>query len=97
MKPSQNSSICSEHFKETCYQVRPEKMGCRLKPDVVPSIFPQFLKHLQTVPPQENLQKREKLLSPLYILSLCLPSWLKQIILFLKMEQDTKKVISSKK
>ncbi|XP_025414926.1 THAP domain-containing protein 1-like [Sipha flava] len=46
-KLSQWSRICSIHFTEQDFQVRPEAHRLLLKDDAVPSIFPSFPSYLQ--------------------------------------------------
>ena len=55
--PSQTSCLCSEHFAESCFIQG--KTSCRLHKDVVPSVFPQFPKHLQKLNLKESQQKTE--------------------------------------
>ena len=44
--PKRHSLICSEHFEQSCFVVRPGKKGRCLNPNAVPTIF-QFPEHLQ--------------------------------------------------
>ena len=48
-KPTSNSYLCSDHFEENCFVVRPNKIGRRLNDSAVPSIF-NFPPHLQPKP-----------------------------------------------
>ena len=41
-KPSAHSCICSDHFEEKCFVVRPVCEGRKLAQNAVPSIFPMF-------------------------------------------------------
>ena len=41
-KPTKHSFICSDHFHESCFVIRPGAEGRRLKDDAVPSIFQTF-------------------------------------------------------
>ena len=43
----QNSFICSDHFHESCFVIRPGAEGRRLKDDAVPSIFQTFPSYYQ--------------------------------------------------
>jgi len=45
---SQWSRICSVHFTEQDYQVRPGAHRLLLKENAVPSVFPSFPSYLQT-------------------------------------------------
>jgi len=47
-KASQWSRICSVHFTEHDYQVRPDAHRLLLKDNAVPSVFPSFPSYLQT-------------------------------------------------
>ncbi|CAH1378702.1 hypothetical protein MTP99_002515 [Tenebrio molitor] len=40
--PTKASKVCSDHFQESDYLVRPGTYVRRLKPDAVPSLFPGF-------------------------------------------------------
>lgn len=53
--PSQASRLCSAHFKDSDYLVRPGALIRRLKPEAVPSIF-NFPKHLM-----KNINERRVL------------------------------------
>ncbi|XP_025203306.1 THAP domain-containing protein 1-like [Melanaphis sacchari] len=46
-KPTKYSYLCSEHFTNDDYQIRPGSNVRWLKDDAVPSIFKEFPKHLQ--------------------------------------------------
>lgn len=46
-KPSQSSRICSVHFTEQDYQLRPDAHRPLLKENAVPSIFPSFPSYYQ--------------------------------------------------
>ena len=41
-KPSKHSLLCSTHFKESCFVVRPGKRGRLLKEDAAPTEFPEI-------------------------------------------------------
>ena len=45
--PTKHSYICSKHFTESSFVVRPGKDGCRLYEHAIPSLFLSFPKHLQ--------------------------------------------------
>ena len=46
-KPTKHSFICSDHFHESCFVIRPGAEGQRLKDDAVPSIFQTFPSYYQ--------------------------------------------------
>ena len=46
-KPTKHSFICSDHFHESCFVIRPGAEGRRLKDDAVPSIFQTFPSYYQ--------------------------------------------------
>ncbi|XP_063770430.1 THAP domain-containing protein 5-like [Pseudophryne corroboree] len=54
-KPSASSRICSDHFTDNDYMLRPGAMVPRLRLDAVPSIFDGFPKHLK-----ERLEEKRK-------------------------------------
>ncbi|XP_072260904.1 uncharacterized protein [Pyxicephalus adspersus] len=54
-KPSASSRICSEHFTDKDYMLRPGAMVPRLRLDAVPTIFNGFPKHLK-----ERLERKKK-------------------------------------
>ncbi|XP_073453293.1 uncharacterized protein [Aquarana catesbeiana] len=54
-KPSASSRICSDHFTDRDYMLRPGAMVPRLRLDAVPSIFNGFPKHLK-----ERLERKKK-------------------------------------
>ncbi|CAI9554598.1 unnamed protein product [Staurois parvus] len=54
-KPSASSRICSDHFTDKDYMLRPGAMVPRLRLDAVPSIFNGFPKHLK-----ERLERKKK-------------------------------------
>ena len=45
--PNKNSLICSVHFTESCFTVTPGNQCRQLHKNAIPSVFPQFPKHLQ--------------------------------------------------
>ena len=45
--PNKNSLICSVHFTESCFTVTPGNQCHWLQKNAIPSVFPQFPKHLQ--------------------------------------------------
>ncbi|KAM3936790.1 uncharacterized protein RB166_000772 [Leptodactylus fuscus] len=53
-KPSASSRICSDHFTENDYMLRPGAMVPRLRLDAVPSIFDGFPNHLK-----ERLERKK--------------------------------------
>ncbi|XP_066460849.1 uncharacterized protein [Eleutherodactylus coqui] len=53
-KPSASSRICSDHFTEKDYMLRPGAMVPRLRLDAVPSVFDGFPNHLK-----ERLEKKK--------------------------------------
>ncbi|XP_056373552.1 THAP domain-containing protein 5-like isoform X2 [Hyla sarda] len=55
-KPSASSRICSDHFTEIDYMLRPGAMVPRLRLDAVPSVFDGFPNHLK-----ERLEKKKTL------------------------------------
>ncbi|KAI0220158.1 hypothetical protein LSAT2_028319 [Lamellibrachia satsuma] len=55
--PTSNSFLCSEHFEENCFVVRPNKIGRRLNDWAVPSIF-NFPSHRQSK--QQKFRKSKK-------------------------------------
>ena len=59
--PTQHSWICSQHFKETCFVVRPGKKGRRLYDHAIPTEFPAFPKHLQKQYTKRKSPKKRKL------------------------------------
>ncbi|CAH2292989.1 THAP domain-containing 1-like [Pelobates cultripes] len=46
-KPSDSSRICSDHFTDKDYMLRPGAMIPRLRLDAVPSVFEKPTKHLK--------------------------------------------------
>ena len=61
--PNRHSYICSLHFEDSCFVVRPGKIGHRLYEHAVPSIF-NFPEHLQkktTKPSRKSPMKRKQL------------------------------------
>ncbi|KAM5192743.1 uncharacterized protein ACMZJ9_010754 [Mantella aurantiaca] len=54
-KPSASSRICSDHFTDNDYMLRPGAMVPRLRLDAVPTIFNGFPKHLK-----DRLEKKKK-------------------------------------
>ena len=64
--PKYHSLICSVHFKETCFVVRPGKRGRLLKPDAVPTEFPSHPNHLQIQEkPKRKSPKKRRIEAPL--------------------------------
>ncbi|XP_069820570.1 uncharacterized protein [Dendropsophus ebraccatus] len=55
-KPSASSRICSDHFTEDDYMLRPGAMVPRLRLDAVPSVFDGFPSHLK-----ERLERKKNL------------------------------------
>ena len=58
-KPSKASKICSEHFTENDYLIRPGTYVRRLKPDAVPSVFPAFPSYLKEKQTSRRILKRK--------------------------------------
>ena len=56
----QNSFICSDHFHESCFVIRPGAEGRRLKDDAVPSIFHPIIR--KTSSSKDLLEKGSMLL-----------------------------------
>lgn len=56
--PSSFSYICSKHFVESDYQIRPGADRKLLKHDAVPSVFPAFPKYLQESKRTRRILKR---------------------------------------
>ena len=54
------SRICSKHFTESCFVVRPGKHGQRLYEHAVPSIFPNFPDYLQKSSVKQKSPKKRK-------------------------------------
>ncbi|KAE9537604.1 hypothetical protein AGLY_006627 [Aphis glycines] len=48
-KPSQHSRICSDHFTNDDYQIRPDASRPFLRLDATPSVFPSFPPYYQKV------------------------------------------------
>jgi len=48
-KPSQYSRICSTHFTNDDYQIRPDANRPLLRSNAIPSVFPSFPAYYQTV------------------------------------------------
>ena len=44
---NKNSLICSVHFTESCFTITPGNQCRQLHRNAIPSVFPQFQKHLQ--------------------------------------------------
>ena len=44
---TKNSFLCSEHFEPSWFVIWPGKIGRRLTPGAIPSIFPAFPEYLQ--------------------------------------------------
>ena len=45
--PGSGSTVCSDHFKDSDYQVRPGADRKLLKCDAIPTVFPSYPLHLQ--------------------------------------------------
>ena len=45
-QPTNNIFLYSEHFEPSCFFIWPGKIGSRLSPGAIPSIFPAFPEHL---------------------------------------------------
>ena len=54
--PSKHSLLCSTHFKESCFVVRPGKRGRLLKEDAAPTEFPEI--NCVSKPEQKSPKKR---------------------------------------
>ena len=62
-QPTQYSYICSKHFDDSCFVVRPEKSGHRLHEHAVPSIF-NFPEHLQKKDTKRKPPAKRKMPEP---------------------------------
>ena len=60
--PTKNSYICSKHFTESSFVVRPGKQGRRLYEHAIPSVFPSFPEHLQKMHVRRKSPTKRKLL-----------------------------------
>ena len=59
-KPTKHSFICSDHFHESCFVIRPGAEGRRLKDDAVPWIFQTFPSYYQKdIKLQRSPRKRQ--------------------------------------
>ena len=57
--PTSNSYLCSDHFEEKCFLVRPNEIRRRLNDSAVPSIF-NFPSHLQPKPHQPRKARKQR-------------------------------------
>ena len=57
--PKNHSLICSVHFKESCFTVRPGKRGRLLKDGAVPTEFPTHPSHLHQTRKRKSPKKRD--------------------------------------
>lgn len=57
-EPTKHTVICSEHFLETGYLVRPGSYRKMLKPDAIPTVFPAFPSYYQ--PPAKKSRPARK-------------------------------------
>ncbi len=62
-KPSEYSYLCSEHFTNEDYQIRPGANVKWLKDVAVPSVFKEFPQHLQKKKVVRRLLQRNPLVS----------------------------------
>ena len=62
-QPTQYSYICSKHFDDSCFVVRPGKSGHRLHEHAVPSIF-NFPEHLQKKDTKRKPPAKRKMPEP---------------------------------
>ena len=58
--PTKHSYICSQHFAESCFVVRPGKCGRRLYEHAIPSLFLSFSKYLQKAHSKRKFPKKRK-------------------------------------
>ena len=63
--PKHHSLICSVHFKESCFIVRPGKRGRLLKDGAVPTEFPTHPSHLQHQTRKRKSPKKRDIQEPL--------------------------------
>ena len=63
--PKDHSLICSVHFKESCFIVRPGKRGRLLKDGAVPTEFPTHQFHLQHQTCKRKSPKKRDIQEPL--------------------------------
>ena len=63
--PKDHSLICSVHFKESCFIVRPGKRGRLLKDGAVPTEFPTHPSHLQHQTHKRKSPKKRDIQEPL--------------------------------
>ena len=63
--PKDHSLICSVHFKESCFIVRPGKRGRLLKDGAVPTEFPTHPSHLQHQTRKQKSPKKRDIKEPL--------------------------------
>ena len=63
--PKDHSLICSVHFKESCFIVRPGKRGRLLKDGAVPTEFPTHASHLQHQTRKRKSPKKRDIQEPL--------------------------------
>ena len=63
--PKDYSLICSVHFKESCFIVRPGKRGRLLKDGAVPTEFPTHPSHLQHQTRKRKSPKKRDIQEPL--------------------------------
>ena len=58
--PTKHSYICSQHFAESCFVVRPGKHGQRLYEHAIPSLFLSFPKYLQKAHSKRKSPQKRK-------------------------------------
>ena len=67
--PKHHSLICSVHFKESCFIVRPGKRGRLLKDGAVPTEFPTHPSHLQHQTRKRKSPKKRDIQEPLIFMT----------------------------
>ena len=78
--PSKTSCLCSDHFDRSCFIEG--KTNRRLHKNAVPSVFPQFTKHLQKSDLKRKSSKKCKLTEPFTVTCDLLPSKIVRAVSF---------------
>ena len=86
-KPSKHSLLCSTHFKESCFVVRPGKRGQLLKEDAAPTEFPEINRVSK---PEWKLPKKRVLHEPILPAS---PSKVRKVVQLDHMYETDKKTL----